>query len=93
MTRVTQQMLESVVSLINDASNTPKETYTRDANGKFKSNIGNYHLSYAYGGVELQQIVNEGGGVSTPLYTGHTTKKELYLAMRSFLTGLESKVK
>lgn len=91
--RITESMLEKLVDLINDASNTPKETYTKDESGKYKSNIGNYHLGFAYGGVQLQKIVNNGGGITTPLYTGYTTKKELYLVLRSFLTGLESKVK
>jgi len=91
--RITESMLESVVNLINEAANTPKETYTKDESGKYKSNIGNYHLGYAYGGVQLQKIVNNGGGITTPLYTGYTTKRELYTVLNSFLAGLESKVK
>mgnify|MGYP003625220898 CR=1 FL=1 len=90
--RITVAMLENVINSINDISKTPRKTYTKDKNGKYKSNIGNYHLSCAYGGFQLHKIVNNGGGISTPLYTGYTTKKELYLVLRSFLTGLESKV-
>jgi|TARA_R110000824_G_scaffold388680_2_gene584329 hypothetical protein len=89
--RITESMLENLVYQINDSSNTPKEPYTKDENGKHKSNIGNYHLGFAYGGVELHQMVNDGGGITTPLSTGYTTKKELYLALRSFLTGMELK--
>ena len=88
--RIKEADLENLVNSINDKANTPKETYTKDEHGKYKSNVGNYHLSFAYGGVQLHQIVNESGGIRQPLFTGYTTKKELFLALRSFLIGLTS---
>jgi len=89
--RVTEKQLEYKVKLINQAANTPIEPYTENDQGKFVSNPGNYHLSYAYGGVQLHKMCNESGGVSTPLYTGYTTKRELWTALDSFLKGLETK--
>jgi len=89
--RVTEKQLEYKVKLINEITNSPLEPYTKNDEGKYKSNIGNYHLSRAYGGVQLHKMCNDGGGISTPLNTGYTTKKELYVALNSFLIGLEIK--
>jgi len=89
--RVTEKQLEYKVKLINEITNSPLKPYTKNDEGKYKSNIGNYHLSHAYGGVQLHKMCNDGGGISTPLNTGYTTKKELYVALNSFLIGLEIK--
>ena len=89
--RVTEKQLEYKVKLINQLTNSPLEPYTKNDQGQYKSNKGNYHLSYAYGGVQLHKMCNDGGGISTPLYTGYTTKRELYTALNSFIVGLEVK--
>ena len=89
--RVTEKQLEYKVKLINQLTNSPLEPYTKNDQGQYKSNVGNYHLSYAYGGVQLHKMCNNGGGVSTPLNTGYTTKRELYTALNSFIVGLEAK--
>lgn len=91
MERITNKQLEYLVSEINEKLNRPKQPYTRDENGIIKANIGNFHLSWAYGGVCLHEMMNEGGGVSTPLVYGHVPKRELYNAMRAFLAGLNMK--
>jgi hypothetical protein len=64
------------------------EPYTKTPDGKFKANIGCYHLSFAYGGVSLHRMNNEAGGVTTPLICGHVTKIELYNLMQAFISGL-----
>ena len=87
--RITERQLEMLIYNINLASNNPVETYTKDENGRFKSNIGNYHLGFCYGGVELLQIADNSGSVNTPLYTGVTTKREMYGILRAFLAGLK----
>ena len=89
--RITDKDLENVVARINRITNSPLEAYTKDENGKFRANTGNYHLSYAYGGVELQRMHNEAGGVTTPLNTGHVTKRELYNLMQAYINGLQDK--
>jgi hypothetical protein len=73
---------------INELTNNPKEGYTKDASGHYTSNVGHYTISGAYGGVQLQQIVNEGGGVTTPLGGGYCTKRELADKMRAFISGI-----
>ena len=93
MQRITQKNLDSLVDQINTKTNSPMKSWTR--NGKegkrkpgFKANIGNYHLNYAYGGVELCRIVNDGGGIETISSDGFSTKRELYSWIRAFLAGI-----
>lgn len=87
MDRITQKDLENVCNRINIAAGTPVTAYNRE-DGKFTANIGNYYVDGAYGGVQLQQIVNEGGGCRT-ITSGYCTKRELYNQMHAFLKGLE----
>ena len=81
--RVTEKQLQSIVDRINTMTGSPLEPY---ANGK--AQIGNYHLSHAYGGVCLHRMHNEGGGVSSPLSVGHVTKRELANLMYAYICGL-----
>ena len=92
MERITQTQLEAIVERINRATNSPFESWTKDASGKFTANIGNYHLDYAYGGVSLERMVNSGGGVQDVFRCGHVTKRELANRMWAFCEGLEAKV-
>lgn len=87
MQRITNKQLESLATYINELTDSPLESYTRDENG-FRSNIGNHHISHAYGGVCLHRMVNEGGGVTCPIIHGHTTKRELFNAMHAYIKGL-----
>ena len=86
MNRVTESELQSIVDRINRICGTPDKPYV---NGN--SQVGNYHLGFAYGGVELQQMENESGGVRTPLGCGHVTKRELRDRMHAFISGLYEK--
>lgn len=81
--RITQSDLESLVDRINKATDSPTEPYTGG-----KGNVGNYHLSYAYGGVKLYRMDNGRGGVRTISTGGYGTKRELYVWMDAFLTGI-----
>lgn len=81
--RVTEKQLQAVVDRINRITNSPVEPYI---NGKAQP--GNFHLSFAYGGVCLHRMGNESGGVSSPLSIGHVPKRELYNLMQAFISGL-----
>lgn len=87
MERITQKDLECLTDRINKATNSPMASYTR-TDGISKANIGNYHLSYAYGGVKLERMCNESGGVNTVSIGGFGTKRELYNWMQAFLSGM-----
>ena len=88
MQRITDKHLQQLCDYINELTNSPKEPYTREESGSVKANIGNYHLYHAYGGVCLHRMVNDGGGIRTPLMSGCVTKRELYNAMQNYIAGL-----
>lgn len=88
MERITDKNLQAVVDRINRTLGTPMEPWTRDAEGHTKANIGNFHLSHAYGRVSLERMMNLGGGVTRIL--GSCTKRELYNEMFAFLAGIEA---
>ncbi len=93
MDRITQKDLVYLVDQINTATNSPMESWARNGEeGKreigFNANIGNYHLDYAYGGVQLSRMVSNGGAVSTISSGGYGTKRELYNWMKAFLAGM-----
>ena len=95
MERITRKDLEYLVECINEATGSPKASYTKrekatSTDPGYRANIGNYHLSYAYGGVKLERMYNEGGGVNTVSTGGFGTKRELYDWMRAFLAGMEA---
>jgi hypothetical protein len=86
--RITDKQLDNLATWLNELTNSPLESSSRDDNGRFRSNIGNYHISHAYGGVCLHRIVNEGGGISCPIIGGHVTKRELFNLMHAYIKGL-----
>lgn len=87
--RITQKDLEAQVRRINEALGRPAAQHSKDeTTGRYKSNIGNFHLSYAYGGVALEETVNEGGGVRRVSSGGYGTKKELFRWMDAYIAGL-----
>lgn len=87
MQRITQKDLEYLVKRINEITSSPIESYRKREIG-FTANIGNYHLDYAYGGVQLVRMVNENGGIETISRHCHCPKRELYNWMQAFLAGL-----
>ena len=87
MNRITEKQLQAVVDRLNRITNSPMQPYVDG-----KAQPGNYHLSHAYGGVCLHRMVNENGGVSSPLSTGHITKRELLNLMYAYICGLNEVV-
>ena len=89
MERITLKDLDHVVDAINVAEKTPPKPFSaRDANGKITANVGNYHISSAYGGWCLEQMMNERGGVRDVFQVGHVPKRELYGLLRAYFSGL-----
>ena len=54
--RVLNSDLAAVVRRINLITKSPLEPCTKLKSGKFKANIGNYHLDSAYGGHQLVRM-------------------------------------
>lgn len=91
MERITKQHLQRTVDRINSLTGMPSQPYAM-VDGKCQPQAGCYHLSWAYGGVQLHRMSLCAGctGVTTALYTGYTTKRDLYNQMYSFIRGLEA---
>lgn len=90
--RITDKDLEALVRRLNLITDSPLEPYTMVSEGenlgKYKANVGSYHLSYAYGGVCLHRMDNESGGITTPINSGHVSKRELYGLMQAYIQGI-----
>ena len=80
--------LEAVCEFINKAMGSPLTPYTRTESG-LTANIGNFHLSLAYGGVCVHRMDNDGGGITEPIWSGHISKAKAENKMRAYLRGLE----
>jgi hypothetical protein len=85
MQRITEAHLQAKIDRLNKITGSPAEPYTDG-----KANIGNFHLSHAYGGVCLHRMHNSGGAVSSPLSTGHVSKRELAGLLSAYIAGIES---
>lgn len=90
MQRITQANLDAILLRINKMTNSPLESSSRDANGKWKANIGNYHFDHCYGGISLLRMVNEVGGC-TDVFSHRFTKREMYYQLHAFISGIESR--
>ena len=86
--RITKQQLQNLLDRINEATGHTLESWTQDENGRFRANVGTYVLDWAYCGVALSQLTNEGGGERD--ITGRGTKRETYYRMHAFLDGVEA---
>jgi hypothetical protein len=87
MQRISIKQLEAQCEHLTRLTDSPLEPYTRK-DGKFTANIGNYHLSQAYGGVELHRMATDGGGASTPAWHGYVPKREAHERLGAFINGI-----
>lgn len=85
MSQVSITQLRAVADRLNRLTGSPMLPYI-DGKGQ----IGNYHISQAYGGVCLHRMHNEGGGVSDPLNSNHVPKRELLSLMFAYIAGIEA---
>ncbi|MCK5132079.1 MAG: hypothetical protein KAR40_08015 [Candidatus Sabulitectum sp.] len=90
--RITNAMLERVVERLNIAAGTPTTPWSRK-DGRSTANIGNFHISGAYGGVSLQEMSGEGGSVNDVFRCGHIPKRELFDKIHAFLDGMDYEAK
>ena len=87
MPRVTRKDLDAIAARINRMTGNPAEPYRQEA-GRITANVGSFHISSAYGGWALHQMVTEGGGVRDVLHSGHVPARELQGAMFAYIAGL-----
>lgn len=87
MNRTTIGTLRTLVEYLNQETGHATEAYTKQADGTYKPNAGNYHLYMAYGAYGLDQMCDTGTGVNTIFHL--TTKKELEAQIRAYRRGIE----
>jgi hypothetical protein len=85
--RVKEADLHQLVKVLNNRTGSPLETFRKDADGRIKYNIGNYHLDMAYGCAKLVRACKGGG---TKDISGFCTKRELKLFIEAYLLGVEA---
>jgi hypothetical protein len=86
-TRITIKHLDAKADTINRMTNSPVEP-SRTVDGKYCANIGNYHISCAYGGYSLHRMVTEGGGARDVFDCGHIPARQLAALMSAYTSGL-----
>jgi hypothetical protein len=84
--RITDKAIQATVDRINRLTDSPETPY-----GAQGANVGNYHVSHAYGGVSLHRMVNTAGGCSDVLRCGHVPKRELYAMLHAFIAGWDAR--
>lgn len=84
MNRITEKQLEAIVKRLNEVLKAPLEPYKK-VGSRHVAQVGNYHLSWAYGGVSLHKMVNKSGGIEDVFRCGHTTKRDLANRMWAFI--------
>jgi len=89
ITRITGKKLQLVVDKLNRVTGNHVSPFTMEVNHLglkgMTVNVGTYVLSYAYGGVCLDQI--EAGNYS--IVFGYQTKRDLYNKISALISGFE----
>ena len=90
MSQVTLKQLQGAVDRLNRTMGTPMAPYgPYDAVNRCTTpNALCYHLSGAYSGYALHQMMPTGTGVRDVLGVGHVTKREILALIYAFLAGI-----
>ncbi len=90
MERITIRHLQPMVDRLNKMTHSPAQPYVRSADGtRSVAQIGNYHLSQAYGGFSLHRMFNNAGGVSDVFRCGYVPARELYHRLSAYIDGMD----
>jgi hypothetical protein len=87
MNRITKKQLQARIDTINIILGTPENPYTRTESG-LSANVGNFHLSEAYGGYGVG-LMTDGGGSSDPIWRGHISARDAYDRISAFIAGIQ----
>jgi hypothetical protein len=89
MERMTRAKVEALIGRLNAATNSPAEPYTKNPDGTYTANPGNFHLEGAYGGHKLARMATPTGGSSDPLNTGFVSWRVLYDAIDNYMRAID----
>ena len=87
MQRITRKELDSAVAYLNRITSNEAEPYRKEGD-KWVANIGNFHISGAYGGFALHQMGNESGGTRDIFQQGHMPMRDLYNLIHAYAKGI-----
>jgi len=87
--RITIKHLERKADLLNKITGSPAVPYTRTEGGELVACAGNYHISGAYGGYQLERMAAS-GGVSIPVNTGHVPARQCALVIDAYIAGINA---
>ena len=88
--RITNQDLQDCCNTLNRGCGYALEPHGTDEDGKYKPNPNVYHVSGAYGGVALDQMMPEGSGTRRVSCDGFDTKRKLYSFMLGMIAGFDA---
>ena len=89
MSRIITKDLELAVERLNKITGAKLAPYTKHADGKYTPNPNVYLLDWAYGGVKLSQMCEEGTGQKDILNSGFVSKPKLYKLIHAYIKGIE----
>ena len=89
MQTITKKIIEAQIERLNIETNNPPTPYVREGE-KSVAQLGNYHLSGAYGGYSLHRMETDGGGISDVFGSGHITKRDLSARISAMLCGIHA---
>lgn len=87
--RMTRQKIDALIARLNEVTGSPAEPWTKGPDGRFRANIGNFHLEGAYGGHKLSRMVGPGGASNDPLNTGFVSLRNLYDAIDNYMRAID----
>jgi hypothetical protein len=85
---ITEKDLKYVLERLNKMTDHVNAPYSKNEDGTWSTNVGSYLIGAAYGGYQLQQVVNSGGVQC--ITVGFITKRELYSQMHAFIAGIDA---
>lgn len=85
MRRIIERDLQGLCDRLNELTSSPSKQWIDGS-----AQIGNFHISSAYGGHALHRMHNTAGGVEDILNAGYRTKRELYEQIHAYIRGIES---
>lgn len=87
MQRITRKKLDGSVNYLNRIIGNAAEPYRKEGD-KWVANIGNFHVSGAYGGFALHQMCNEEGGIRDIFQQGHMPMRELSNLIHAYVNAI-----
>ncbi len=87
MQRITEKMIEARIKWLNELTDSPEKPWVRKDN-ESTAQIGNYHISFAYGGVSLHRMLSTHGSIDDVFRCGHIPKRELFDRVCAFMEGI-----